>query len=402
MNLEEITITHKKSLKQRLADFFANPKKRLIFIICSGLVLIAAVATGLYFMTKTTPQEQAEEDALIEEKNYEPTFYSRLDGSAISSETQDKYPLAVMVENHVDARPQAGLDKASIVYEAIAEGGITRFMAIFGPKEADKVGPVRSARPYYVDWAMGYNAYYAHVGGNAYALDQIANEKVFDLDQFKYTAPYWRDTSLKVSREHTMFASVSKLREQASKLGYSATPNYRQYKFAEAINPNQEVEDSSNNANTQTVTDSQSQGQTTPSSSTPSATNINVLFSSASYNVKFKYDNTTNTYKRVLNNGSVQKDRESKSEIAPTNLIVMTVKRSPLVTRINEHGYLMETVGEGSAKIFLDGEVIEGKWKKDSRKDREVFYDSKGEEIVFNRGQFWICVIPPDSSVNYE
>jgi hypothetical protein len=402
MNPEEITITHKKTLKQRLVDFFANPKKRLIFIICSGLVLIAAVATGLYFMTKTTPEAEEKEQALIEEKNYEPVFYSKLDGSAITSESQDKYPLAVMVENHVDARPQAGLDKASVVYEAIAEGGITRFMAVFGPQEADKVGPVRSARPYYVDWAMGYNAYYAHVGGNAYALDQIANEKVFDLDQFKYTAPYWRDTSLKVSREHTMFASVSKLREQASKLGYSATPSYRQYKFVEAKDPNKQVEEDSENSSSQTTSGPQDQSQTPASPATPSATNINVLFSSANYNVKFTYDSLSNSYKRVLNNGAVQKDRESKAEIAPSNLIVMTVKRSPLITRINEHGYLMETVGEGNAKIFLNGEVIEGKWKKDSRKDREVFYDENGEEIVFNRGQFWICVIPPDSSVNYE
>lgn len=399
MNPEEITITHKKSFKQRLADFFANPKKRLIFIICCGLVLISAVATGLYFMTKSTPEEKEQIETIIKENNYEPTFYSKLDGSTISSESEDKYPLAIMVENHVDARPQAGLDKASVVYEAIAEGGITRFMAIFGPREADKVGPVRSARPYYVDWAMGYNAYYAHVGGNAYALDQIANEKLFDLDQFRNTAPYWRDTSLNVSREHTMFASVSKLREQAIKLGYSATPNYRLYKFIEAVEPNKKTP---SEVTATESTDTPNPDQVVSSPNQVPATNINVLFSSASYNVKFSYDSASNSYKRILNTGSVQKDRETKSEISPTNLIVMTVKRTPLVTRINEHGYLMETVGEGKAKIFLDGKVVEATWKKPSRREREVFYDSNGEELVFNRGQFWICVIPPDSSVTYE
>lgn len=399
MNPEEITITHKKGFKQRLTVFFANPKKRLIFIICCGLLLIGAVATGLYYMTKSTPEQKNEEETVIEEKNFEPTYYSKLDGSIIGSESEDKYPLAVMIENHVDARPQAGLDKASIVYEAIAEGGITRFMAIFGPRGADKVGPVRSARPYFVDWAMGYNAYYAHVGGNAYALDQIANEKLFDLDQFKYSAPYWRDTSLNVSREHTMFASISKLREQASKLSYSETSNYRQYKFIDQDNVEKETSDKN------TTTEANENQSTDPIASSDNqtpATNINVLFSSANFNVKFSYDTTNNNYKRILNNGLVQKDRETKSEIAPSNVIVMTVKRTPLVTRINEHGYLMETVGEGKAKIFLDGKVIDATWKKASRRDREIFYDSNNQEIEFNRGQFWICVIPPDSSVTYE
>ncbi len=398
MDNEEIIITHKKSFKQRLADFFANPKKRLIFIICAGLLLIGVFGTGLYLMTHNSKNEQSKDEYDVKTSDFQTKYYSNLDGTEISSASDDLYPLAVMVENHVDARPQAGLDKASIVYEAIAEGGITRFMAIFGPKSADKVGPVRSARPYYVDWAMGYNAYYAHVGGNAYALDQISNEKVLDLDQFKYPASYWRDTSLKVSREHTMFTSTLKLRNQAEKLNYSNQSNYRHYRFKDVDSS----ESSQNNEVEAQISDPESEPAQNTAPPATLASNISVMFSSANYNVSFNYDKENNNYKRVLNNGNTHKDRESKAEIAPSNLIVMTVNRSPLVTRINEHGYLMDTVGEGKAKIFIDGTVIEGKWEKQAKSEREVFYDNNGSEITFNRGQFWICVIPPDSTLSYQ
>lgn len=399
MESEEITIVRKKNFKQRLADFFANPKKRLIFIICSGFLLIGVFGTGLYLMTHNSENSESNnDDYAIKTSDYQTKYYSSLDGTEISSISDDAYPLAIMVENHVDARPQAGLDKASIVYEAIAEGGITRFMAIFGPKSADKVGPVRSARPYYVDWAMGYNAYYAHVGGNAYALDQISNEKVFDLDQFKYPASYWRDTNLNVSREHTMFTSTIKLRDQATKLNYSSQNNYRHYRFKDIDQADESKGDDADSEENDTVPDLTQDS----ASSTNLANKININFSSANYNVVFNYDQNNNNYQRVLNNGNSHKDRESKADITPSNLIVMTVNRSPLVTRINEHGYLMDTIGEGKAKIFIDGTVIEGKWEKQSKTEREVFYDNNGNEIIFNRGQFWICVIPPDSTLSYQ
>jgi hypothetical protein len=80
----------------------------------------------------------------------------------------------------------------------------------------------------------------------------------------------------------------------------------------------------------------------------------------------------------------------------------MTVNRKPTVTRINEQGYIMTTVGEGSAKIFLDGKEIDGTWKKSSKDQREKFYDATGAEVVFNRGQFWISIIPPDLSVTVK
>lgn len=375
---EETEISgHKKNkidLKKIIRQFFANPKKRLIFIIAVGLVIIALFAYGLYSLSRDKSSDQNPPKENNTENNAPKVFVQApLDGIMTDQEAANRHPLAVVIENHPDARPQAGLEQASIVYEAIAEGGITRFMTIFGTKSTDKVGPVRSARTFFIDWARGYDAYIAHVGGNIDALDQIKAEKVLDLDQFVYPNSYWRERSSGLATEHTMYASLPKLWEQASNNKYPTANNFNVFKFKD--DDAQEL--------------------------LPASQKVNIDFSNNSYNVVFNYDKTINSYKRVLS-GSTHIDQISKNQLAPKNLIVMTVSRKPVVTRINESGWEMITVGNGNAKIFVDGKVINGKWKKASKTDRELFYDQSDNEIVFNRGQFWIAVIPPEVAVTVE
>jgi hypothetical protein len=362
--------------KKRIKDFFANPKKRLIFIISVGIVIIVLVGVGLYFLSHDKTIATKSEDKKEEDVISEVLYPAVLDGVMTDQASANRHPLAILIENHPDSRPQAGLDKASIVYEAIAEGGITRFLAIFGTYEAEKVGPVRSARTYFVDWAHGYDAYLAHVGGNMDALEKIPRDKILDLDQFRYSSPYWREKNANVATEHTMFTSTTKLREQATKNKYSTANNFNVMKFKE------EPVDAEK-------------------ASAPEKQKISVVFSSAQYNVDFDYDKTTNSYKRSLA-GSSHIDRVSKNQLNPKNIIVMTVNRKPTITKINESGWEMTTIGTGNAQIFIDGKIIKGTWKKTSAADRELFYDEAGNEIVFNRGQFWICVIPPDGSVSVQ
>jgi hypothetical protein len=347
----------------------------LIFIIVAGLVLIALVGTGLYFLTHDALQKKAEEKKEAEK----PVLYQApLDGVMTDLDSSKRHPLGIMIENHTDARPHSGINKASVVYEAIAEGGITRYMAVYGTYESEQVGPVRSARTYYIDWARGYDAYYAHVGGNIDALDKIQAEKVLDLDQFKFSAAYWRDSKLKVASEHTMFTSTTKLRAVATELNYSTANNFSVYKYKD-----------------DPLADSD-EGKALSQSQ-----KVGINFSTANYNVVFDYDRTTNSYKRILA-GKADTDRLTSEQITAKNIVVMTVKRSPTTTKINESGYNMTTIGEGAAKFFFDGKEITGTWKKSSATDREIFYDSTGKEITFNRGKLWICVIPPESTVTNE
>jgi hypothetical protein len=363
----------KRTLKQRIKEFFQNPKKRLIFLIVLSLIILGLFYLGLRFLTA---EKNTSKTGGSNEEDRGPKTQAPLDGLMVSQTAASRHPLAVIVENHPDARPQAGLDKASVIYEAIAEGGITRFMAIYGTNEADKIGPVRSARTYFVDWARGYDAYLAHVGGNIDALDQIRSEKVLDLDQFGNPGPYWREKNKNLASEHTMYTATTKLRKVAEDKKYSTANNFTVYKFKD--DPTE-----------------------TEKAALPVSQQVTVNFSSDQYKVVYDWDKTSNLYKRTLA-GKAHVDQITKNQLAPKNLIIMTVNRKSTVTRINEAGYSMTTIGSGAAKIFLDGKMIEATWKKTSKSDREIFYDKAGNEIVFNRGQFWIEVLPPEAIVSVQ
>lgn len=374
-------IVGKKKLTDKIKEFFKNPKKRLIFIIVCGLILIGLVGLGFYFLlhgTTLTPAKTDTSTTTATQSAQTNLYEAILDGVMTDQSSANRHPLAVIVENHIDARPQSGLSKASVVYEAIAEGGITRFLALFGSNEADKVGPVRSARTYFVDWAHGYNAFIAHVGGNIDALDKIQAEHSYDLDEFAYTSPYWREYQAGLATEHTMYTSTTKLRDQATKNGYSTANNFTRYQF----------KDDPADADAAAL---------------PTSQTVDVIFgTNPEYNVSFVFDKATDSYKRFQPSGKTFTDAATKSQLNPKDIVVMTVKRTPTLTRINEQGYIMTTVGTGAAKIFLDGKVINGTWKKASTADREIFYDETGKEVVFNRGQLWICAIPPEGSVTAQ
>lgn len=292
-----------------------------------------------------------------------------LDGTKVDPDRAYRHPLAIMVENHPDARPQVGLDKASIVYEAITEGGITRFMAVYGPNDAAKVGPVRSARTYYIDWLSEFNAFYAHVGGNLDALDKINTDNILDLNQFSLgDKAYWREPEAGKAIEHTMFTSTSKLYDYAfNEKHWPTTSNFTSLKFKAPLelslrDPGQKVQ---------------------------------INFSSAEYNVTWTYNPVTNTYLRAMA-GQPHKDRDTGKQLSATNVIVQQMKRWEAPTAINENGWAMQTIGSDKAKIFSQGKEIEGTWKKVDRTSRTLFYDNQGNEITFTPGQFWIEIVPPD------
>lgn len=296
---------------------------------------------------------------------------SQLDGISYNKSDANRHPLAVMIENHTDARPQSGLDQASIIYEAIAEGGITRFMAIYGPKTPEKVGPVRSARTYYLDWALEYDAYYAHVGGNIDALDLIPQIGIKDLDQFRYgEKAYWRIAQAGKATEHTMYTNTKKLYDLAKGNKWDSNADFTYLKFKNEL-----------------VLDQR-----------PASQNITINFSADSYRVDWKYDREMNNYLRSLA-GSPHKDAVSGQQLFAKNIIVQEVARESVITRINESGWKMTTIGSGKAKVFLDGKVIEATWKKTDRNSRTKFFDSDNKEIEFNPGVTWYEIVPPGTTL---
>jgi len=319
-------------------------------------------------------------------------------------------PLTVMIENHADSRPQSGLSKADIVYEAVAEGAITRFLAVFycgiaaysQPGEYD-LGPVRSARTYFLDWASEYGDFplYNHVGGaglchdptvdpRAKALCQIEkygwkNKGTWsDLDQFSLGFKICRRepdrTGKPVATEHSMYCGSSALWDEAAKRGLTNLTQSSKKQNSWDINfkPWLFKDDS------------------------PSGLAISPEFDFwtdyKDYRVRWDYDSQNNSYKR-FNGGVKVEDFYFKEDLVAKNVVIQFAKET---TSVDEHKHnLYQTIGSGKALVFLDGKVIEGTWAKKDRQDRTRFYDSARKEIRFNRGPIWIEILPTTSKVIY-
>ena len=332
-------------------------------------------------------------NALVEDPNEPKTEVCPLNASKHTKKAKDSWsqrrPLAVMIENHTEARPQSGLSSADLIYEAVAEGGITRFMALFYCNLSDvQVGPVRSARTYYLDWLGEYDALYAHVGGAntpgpADALGQIIKYGVKDLNQFSIGFPvFWRDYQRlghSVATEHTMYSTTQKLWEVGAKRGWIATDsaglrwdkNFTSWKFKE----------------------DQGGGSTTKIM-------VNFWESQSGYQVEWNWDGTTNSYKRK--NGESHLDLNNNKQLEAKVIVVQFEKESNANDGYPGNVHLLYgTTGSGKALIFQDGSVLEGKWNKASRTARSKYVDKNNKEIEFNAGQIWIQTVPEGSKVTY-
>lgn len=295
-------------------------------------------------------------------------------------------PLGVMVENHVDARPPLGLSRADVIYEAVAEGGITRFLAIYLCQDAGDIAPIRSARTYFLDWVSEYGATYAHVGGAntpgpADALGQIRDYGIRDMDQFGLGFPtYWRGTDKLAP--HNVHSTTKKLWEAAEKRAYGPQDekgvrwdkNFTQWKFKDE--PALEARGES--------------------------TQIEVPFwgQSPEYTVTWKYDKNSNSYSRY-HGDTAQIDPITNENMNAKNLVIQLQTERQANDGYPDGHLLYTTTGSGNALIFTDGKVISGKWLKKDRESRTKFVDNKGVEIEFNRGLIWIETVPVGNDIEY-
>lgn len=349
-----------------------------------------------------------------------------LNGQLFTKEEKDiwsqRRPLVVMIENHEEARPQSGLQNADIVYEVMSEGAISRFMAVFycnvvkgAPNKYD-VGPVRSARTYFLDLASEYADYplYAHVGGSncsapkdpvtgrqsgpcttntkAQALEQLSsygwrsNGTYGDLDQFSLSYKACRRepdrTGVTKSTEHTMYCSTNELWNVASQRGLtnmtqvnktSWDKNYRPWLFKAEYKAN----------------------------SSPTTSNIDFEFWTGykAYAGNWTYDKINNLYLRS-NGGAKHVDFNTQAQISTKNVIIQFVKET---RSVDEHLHNLEAVvGSGTGVLFQNGTSTPVTWSKTNRVSRTIFKDKSGKEVNFVPGQIWIEVLPIGSALTYE
>ncbi len=355
---------NRKSFKEWLKS---RTKKQWAIIIIIALLVLGGIGFAVYQIWIKPDSKPVQRAVVKPAPKPEPPkpITSTLTGLEIADAAINQRPVtAVMIENSMDARPQAGLNQAGVVFEAIAEGGITRFLTLFQDSEPDYIGPVRSVRPYYVQWAAGFDAAIAHVGGSGDALRMLREENVAkDLDQFFNPGPF-RRVSNRVA-PHNVYSNIASLRELQNQKGF--TSSYKGFaRKAEA------------------------------KSAAPNATAIDFNISGAIYNPHYDYDAATNSYKRS-EGGQPHTDEKSGQQLSPKVVIAMVMQqgRNDIYTTYN-------AVGNGDAFVFQDGALTKATWSKTDNKEPLIFKDINGNELKLNPGQTWISAVGSADRVTYK
>ncbi len=340
-------------------------QKFLVYIIIIFAVVPLASGCFVYKEDSTGVIKRNENDIEIVDKLKKLELRSPISGIETEKENIQKRPIAVMLDNQNKARPQAGLDQAEVIYEILAEGWITRYMAIFLINEPDLIGPVRSARPYFIDKAMEFDALYVHDGGSPQALQDIVNLKIADISaQSRDKRIFWRKNHK--PSPHNEYTSVSAIRTAAQESRYQELGEFESWQFNK--------------------TDLSIQGS-------PSLY-LEIPYHKT-YIPSFKYQGNDNLYYRYIN-GKPHLDEVSKKHLYAKNVIIQEAE-----TKIidNEGRRNIQLLGEGEGTLFSGGEVKPILWKKISRSALTRFYDTNGKEIKLNPGVTWIEVIPKNIQI---
>ncbi len=362
----QATTSRKRSFKERLRSL---SKKQWALIISLTVLVLAGGGVGAYALFFNKPKPVAHAPVQTHKAVTPPkptTVANTLSGRQVDPSINTRPVLGVMIENSTDARPQSGLNDAGVVFEAVAEGGITRFLALFQDKNPPYLGPVRSVRPYYIQWAMGFDAGIAHVGGSPEALQNMKDWKAKDLDQFTNGAYFHRITSR--AAPHNVYTSMDQLFDLSNKKGYSSS------------------------------TFTGFPRKTAAPSKTPTAKTIDFTISGSAFNVHYDYDAANNRYMRSEGGAphNVVDEKGTATQLAPDVVVALVMAQG-----LNADGIhtTYASLGSGHAYVFQDGTVTEGTWKKNSQNEQLTIVDDAGKPIKLNPGQTWLTAVADTSRV---
>lgn len=347
-------------------------KRRKIITSAVSALVVVGIALGLFFGLSHKPQIPNAETAKKEPSKT--TVASPLTGVQVNPLLAKRPVTAIMIENSDEARPQSGLQDAGVVYEAIAEAGITRFMAFYQESTPQYIGPVRSLRPYYIDFAAPFQASIVHVGGSPDALSEVSNGSYRNLDQF-YNGSYFTRITAR-DAPHNVYTSFNQLDQLNQSKGY----------ITSQFTPWPRKADKK--------------------MTTPSAKTIDLSISSADFSVHYDYDAASNSYARS-EGGAPHMDLVSSSDTVGVQLkpkVVIALVMSQSLGALDSSGaYYTDYTdyGTGTAYVFQDGGVTQGTWTKASTTDQFKFADSAGNTIKLNAGQTWISLVGSAGDVSY-
>lgn len=345
---------------------------RKLSIIVAAVVLLCVGGGVSYALTrpnKPAPQAATVKKTAAKPKAVAPApITSPLTGLVVSADDAKRPTTGVMIENTTFARPQSGLKEAGVVYEAIAEAGITRFLALYQEAKPANIGPVRSARPYYVDWAHSFDAAYGHVGGSPDALAKIKTDGIKDLDQFFNSSYYHRISSREAP--HNMYTNMAELDAAKTAKGWTSSGFTSWPRKADAPAKAADI----------------------------TAKSVDVAISGPTYNTHYDYDPTTNSYNRS-EGGEPHMDAESKLQLSPKVVIALVIPYS-LEADGYHSNYALE--GTGTMVVFQDGIATKGTWQRGAGNAQYQFTDEVGHPVKLDAGQTWLTAAASTGDINYK
>lgn len=341
---------------------------RVFFYIT--LVIVLIILVFFVFIKKNSPQNSDNlkdgTENISEISCGDNCAFRLIDGAVVEKGKENPFLISAVIDNQEEARPQFSLSKATLVYDAPAEGGINRYLAFFRSDESNisEIGPVRSARPYFLDIASEYQSLMLHCGGSPEALALIIRDKKLTLNEF-YNSYYFRRYSGFVA-PHNVLANFSKIQEYLAKEDLKNS-EFISWKFKDEKN----MASSSNEK-------------------------ITIENGFKDYVVEWNYDSSKNIYYKNLG-GQKQLD-DSGENISASNLIFQFVQTEILDEALRLR---IKLNGTGKATICLDGFCQSGFWKKNSATDRTIFYYEDGREVEFNRGKIWVHLLDDNYSLTF-
>ena len=341
-----------------------------ILVAVLVLVIIAAgVLLGIKFMNNkdnVNETEEQVEEAKKEPEIKEPQIFKGTDR-----------PIAVMIDNHIQAMPQVGLNSAYLIYEIIVEGGQTRMMALYKGVDLEKIGPLRSSRHYFLDYALENDAIYVHWGWSPKAQSDISSLKVQNINGgFESSTAFWRDKEWQRTRdlEHTGVTSTKSILEVAKRKGYTTTSTKKS--VLNYVGNEFELD------------------------SKIDAKEVTIPYSTSN-TVKYEYDETTKRYTRYSRNKK-QVDATTDEALTVKNIIITKCKNWSLNDGENKGRQDIGNVGTLEGYYITNGKAIKITAEKSSRTAQTVYKDLEGNEIKVNDGNTFIQICPIDSQIEIE
>lgn len=306
----------------------------------------------------------------------EEIFRRVIDGWPTAKGKENFLPVAVVIDNNPEAWPLFGLNHASVVYELPVEGVTTRFLALYTPGDGeavDKIGPVRSARPYFVTLAKEYEAMLAHSGGSVEALELIEKLKVKNLEEIAWWGPDYFSRVYSRSSPHNLFTSAAKLGQAIVDWNFqNEEVIYRPWLF----NDEKQITNLS------------------------VARNIEIFFSAGKIpDASYEYNASTSEYLRAQFT-KPQIDGLGNEQVAVKNLIIQYLPAEKVLDKALR--LELNLIGEGQAIIIMNGQQTLGSWKKMDETARTIFYDAAGKEIEFLPGNIWVEIVPKTRKVEIK